>query len=80
MLGNKWKVANIMNALGFGSLSEFGDFVKRIVGGFTISDEEIETFTDLLMSNERKLKNHPDKITREDVVRIYKESVGEPNE
>ncbi len=77
---NKWKVANIMDALGFGNLSEFASFVHKTVGGFTISDEEIETFTDLLMANERKLKNHPDKITREDVLRIYKESVGETND
>ena len=77
---NKWRVAAIMDGLGFASLSEFGAFITLLVGGIAITDEEMNAYTDLLMANERKLKNHPDPIAREDVLRIYKESVGNIHE
>ena len=78
--GNKWKVASIIETLGFESVQDFGDFVVQLIGRYEITDEEIDRYSDLLMSNERKLKNHPDPLTKEDVVRIYRESVGGMND
>lgn len=77
---NKWKVATIIETLGFESVQSLGEFIEATVGRMTITDEEIDRYSDMLMSNERKLKNHPDPITKEDVVRVYKESVGARDE
>ncbi len=73
---NKWKVANIMDHLGFASLKEFDGYLKRTIGWLTITDEEIDLYANQLMSNTRKLGNHPDPITKEDIVRLYQAAVG----
>ena len=77
---NKWKVAIIIETLGFETVQEFGQFIDQIIGPTRITDKEIDSYADLLMANERKLKNHPDPVTKEDVVRMYQESVGGRND
>jgi len=74
---NTWKVATIMETLGFEDVSEFGRFIHKVVGSIRISEEDIDRYAGMLMSNSRKLKNHPDPVTKALVVQMYRESVGD---
>lgn len=77
---DKKKVKDILDGLGFETLKAFDTYLKAVVGDFNISEEEIQTNAVTMMSNKRKLKNHPDPIAIEDVVRMYRESVGATHE
>lgn len=37
-----------------------------------LSDNEIKRYVDGILSNEKKLKNHPEKVSRDDLTNIYK--------
>lgn len=80
LCSNKWKVANIMDLLGFESLQAFDGYLKEVIGTFELKESEMDAYAELLMSNTRKLKNHPDPITKEDIVGAYRDALGIVNE
>lgn len=73
---NKWRVSNIMDALGFESLDAFDAFLKTVLGEYSVDDELFDGYADEVMSNKRKLGQHPDPVTKEDIIKIYRESIG----
>ncbi len=74
----KDKVAKVLELSRFDSIAELGAYFKNIICSsmtkIDISYEEIARFTKELMANEKKLANHPDKLSYEQVFMIYKES------
>ncbi len=75
---NKDKVDTVIELLGIGCIKDFSDFIKlTLVDEFKLAQEEITTYSEFMMENAAKLKNHPDKVTREDIETIYKEFLGQ---
>jgi len=40
-----------------------------------ISEEEIKEFSEAIMSNQAKIKNHPETVTLDQIITIYKKSL-----
>lgn len=73
---NKWRVTNIMDALGFETLDTFSTYLKKVLGDYSLDNSLFDGFADEVMANKRKLGQHPDPVTKEDVVKIYMASIG----
>ncbi|KYH35468.1 1,3-propanediol dehydrogenase [Clostridium tepidiprofundi DSM 19306] len=70
------KVDTILHCLGLKSIEEFGDFLDKILHNDTsITEEELKKYSKAMIENTAKLKNHPDKVTEEDIFKIYKSSL-----
>lgn len=74
---DKTKVNKIISLLNFNNLDELGEFLNEVLGKpmINITDEEISNYSSSMASNAAKLKNHPDKVCEEDILRIYEESL-----
>lgn len=73
---DKQKINNILYCLDFHSLDELGTYIKRLsTVQLNISKDELESYAEYMISNEAKLKNHPFKITYEELLNIYTRSL-----
>lgn len=73
---NREKVDNIWKALGLNSYEELIDILEKlIVVKVEITKEEIENYTEAMISNKGKLKNHPEEVSYEDIFNIYYKSL-----
>lgn len=74
---DKTKVNKIISLLKFNNLNELGKFLIEALGRpmINITDEEMSNYSNSMASNAAKLKNHPDKVSKEDILKIYKESL-----
>ncbi|MEG1254442.1 MAG: iron-containing alcohol dehydrogenase family protein [Clostridium sp.] len=73
---NSNKVNRILTLLDFANINEFGEFVSELLGDkINISVKDLENYSTYMSSNEAKLKNHPYKLTYEDILTIYKNSI-----
>ncbi len=56
------------------SVDELTDIFREILDfqNPSLSAEEIKNYVDGILSNEKKLKNHPEKVTRENLTAIYR--------
>ncbi|MEG0772880.1 iron-containing alcohol dehydrogenase family protein [Clostridium sp.] len=73
---DKLKVKTILELIGFNNLNQFGDFLMDCIGEpIAITDEEIYEYASYMASNESKLRNHPSKVTRDDILDIYRTSL-----
>ncbi|GAA0120696.1 MAG: iron-containing alcohol dehydrogenase [Clostridium argentinense] len=74
---DKRKVNKIISLLNFNNLNELGEFLIEVLGKpmINITEEEISNYSSSMASNAAKLKNHPDKVSKEDILRIYNESL-----
>lgn len=73
---DKEKVDTILNLMGMRDLNELGDYLRTLLPcEICISNEEINNYTESMISNKAKLKNHPYEVKREDVYNIYKNSL-----
>lgn len=69
---NRDRVENIYKLLGLQSHSELeGLLYKFTKVNIEISDEEIKAYTDGMWKNQRKLKNHPERVSYEDLYNMY---------
>lgn len=76
LCSNKEKVNNIFTCMGLSNIEEFGVFIEKIIDkDIIIGEEEINQYVEAMVSNEAKLKNHPDKVTKEDILKIYTDSM-----
>ncbi len=73
-------VSRLLDILRFERIEEFAVFMNKIVGAYVdeldVSEEEMEKFSELLLQNKKKLKNHPLDVTKEDVLELYRRSLG----
>ena len=69
---NRDRVENIYKLLGLQSHSELeGLLYKFTKVNIEISDEEIKAYTDGMWKNQRKLKNHPERVSYEELYNMY---------
>lgn len=69
------KVEAIIRNLGFDSLDTMGQYVEGLLGTLALSDQDIQVYSQQMMANAGKLKNHPNQVVLEDILQIYKKSV-----
>jgi len=70
------KVRKILYLLTLENLDELGVFLNDMLGCVdNVSYEEVCSYSDKIISNKGKLKNHPTPVTIEDIIKIYKNSL-----
>ncbi len=70
------KVRKILYLLTLDSLDELGLFLSSMLGDVdNLNLENISSYADKMVLNMDKLKNHPSGVIREDVFKIYKDSL-----
>ncbi len=70
---NKDKLNRMLTLMGVDSIEELSQIFYHILEfKISLSDEDIKRYVDGILSNEKKLKNHPEKVTGEELTMIYK--------
>lgn len=70
------KIDEIWKCLGLGSYEDLIDVLEKLTSvKIEITDKEIEEYAKAMVSNEAKLKNHPEKVSYEDIYEIYYKSL-----
>lgn len=71
---NTEKLERLLHLVNVASVNELTDILREILDfqNPTLSSDEIKNYVDGILSNEKKLKNHPEKVTRENLTAIYK--------
>jgi alcohol dehydrogenase class IV len=70
------KVRKILYLLTLENLDELGIFLNSMLGQVnTVSYEDICSYSDKMAINNDKLKNHPAVVIREDILKIYNDSL-----
>jgi alcohol dehydrogenase class IV len=70
------KVRKILYLLTLENLDELGAFLNSMLGYVNgVSYEDICSYTDKMTINNDKLKNHPGAVSREDILKIYNDSL-----
>ena len=73
---DKNKVRKILYLLTLENLDELSYFLNSMLGDINnVSYEDICSYTDKMILNKNKLKNHPTPVKREDILNIYKDSL-----
>lgn len=73
---DKTKIDKILQILGLNTLNELEEiFTKLVQVDIDITEEEILEYSQAFVSNKSKLKNHPEEVSLEDIVRIYSNSL-----
>ncbi|HHW66324.1 MAG: hypothetical protein PWP07_907 [Epulopiscium sp.] len=73
---DKQKVQKILTCLRLNSLEDLGEYLDVLLGEKeTVTENEIFEYAEGMISNEAKLKNHPGKVSKEDIYTIYKKSL-----
>ena len=57
-------------------LDDFAAFLKKILGIVTLTEKEVLFYVERMMENTSKLATCPFELTREDIEKIYRESIG----
>lgn len=70
------KVRKILYLLTLENLDDLGNFLNAMLGYVnTVSYEEMCSYAGIMALNKDKLKNHPAPVIKEDILKIYKESL-----
>lgn len=70
---NKEKIMKMLGFIGLESIEDLGRIFKDILDcHLTLTEEEIHTYAEQIIANDQKMKNHPEKVTREDILSIYR--------
>lgn len=65
----------ILSLLGFETLDDFAAFLKEILDIVTLTEKEVLFYVERMMENTSKLVTCPFELTREDIEKIYRESI-----
>jgi len=70
------KIRKMLNLLGFNTIEEMEDVFNSLIDiKIDITEEEIKEYSKQFISNKNKLKNHPEEVNLEDIIRIYSKSL-----
>lgn len=76
---NRELVAHVLGACGFADTEEFADYINEVCGrnitNCTISESELEQWTDACYSLGIRISRHPEPITREQILTMYEKSL-----
>ncbi|NLU52706.1 MAG: iron-containing alcohol dehydrogenase [Clostridiaceae bacterium] len=77
---DKTKINRMLNLLGVSDLGELETIFNSLIDvRLYITEEEINEYSRSFISNKAKLKNHPEEVAFDDIVRIYKNSLLKDN-
>ncbi len=75
----KEMVERVLEATGFKTVEEFAEWIKKFIALTEerppVKEEYLEDYAKLISTQEAKLKSHPTKITHEDLLEMYRNSV-----
>ena len=60
---------------GFKTLDDFASYLTEILGTVSLTQKEVTFYIDRMMENTSKLATCPFELTREDIEKIYRESI-----
>ncbi|HHW32465.1 MAG TPA: iron-containing alcohol dehydrogenase [Clostridiaceae bacterium] len=70
------KIERMLNIMGLRHLQELEEIFNNLIDvKIDIKEEEINEYSKRFITNKGKLKNHPEKVEFEDIVRIYSKSL-----
>lgn len=71
---NTGKLSKLLKLIRVPSIDALSEILRDIMpmATLTLSQDEIKRYVNGLLSNEKKLKNHPEKVSREELANIYK--------
>lgn len=70
------KLQKMLAILGFASADGLMEFIDEIVDySLELSDEEILTYTKKMLQTQGKLKNHPDRVTKNQITEMYQKAI-----
>lgn len=73
---DKTRVYEVVKHLGLASYEEFIALLSDLTKiDIEISEDEIEEYASAMVSNKAKLKNHPEEVSKEDIINIYTKSL-----
>ncbi|WP_040214785.1 iron-containing alcohol dehydrogenase family protein [Clostridium polynesiense] len=73
---DKSRINKILNIIGLNTIDELGDIISKLLNvDIEVTEEELREYTEAFAGNEAKLKNHPEKITKEEIYNIYSKSL-----
>lgn len=73
---DKAKIEKMLNILDLYSLEELEEIFQKLINvNVEITEEEITEYSKVFVSNKAKLKNHPENIELDDIVKIYRKSL-----
>lgn len=73
---NTVKLEKMLKALGLNTLDDLQEILDQLIDlDIKITDEEILEYSKDFFSNKSKLKNHPENVSIDDIIGIYKESL-----
>lgn len=73
---DKAKLEKMLNILDLNSLEELEEIFQKLINvNVEITEEEITEYSKVFVSNKAKLKNHPENIELDDIVKIYRKSL-----
>ncbi len=73
---DRTKLNRMLGFLGLGSIDELEAILNKLIDvKIDITDDEINEFSMSFAGNKDKLKNHPEKVEFDDIVRIYRNSL-----
>lgn len=76
MFKNKDKVNKVLNLINIESLDKLDEILKKLIKfDVNISENEIKDYTNAMVSNKAKLKNHPEEVQFDDIYNIYIKSL-----
>lgn len=70
------KLKRMMTILGFESTEGLMGFIDSIVDyRLELNDEEIQKYTRNILNNQGKLKNHPERVSRSQIIEMYQKAL-----
>jgi len=72
---DKNKISRMLSLCGFESLDKLGSFLSSICPAVICGKSEISTYSQIVYSDQERLKLHPYEVRIEDIINIYRQSL-----
>ncbi len=70
------RLHRMLSILGFASTEGLMNYIDKIIDySLDLSEAEISVYTRKMLSNQGKLKNHPDRVTRDQISMMYRNAI-----
>ncbi len=70
------KLQRMLAILGFASTAGLMDYIDEIIDySLELTDEEILTYTKSMLKSQGKLKNHPERVTKNQIAEMYQKAI-----
>lgn len=70
------KLHRMLGILGFASSEGLINYIDQIIDySLELSEDEIKAYTRKILSNQGKLKNHPERVTRDQISMMYRKAI-----